>query len=292
MRQIECLTLPERMDAIECNHKVHIVIRLPGKFIKRNYKMSPNISNFSSNCEEKVLAPESNQRSKFTRIAMTPVPRLISITILIAFLLAITSWWAIAAIKSEIQKEIGNSLITILDITHQAINTWSKEHRAATQIWANTVELTQLTEELLAIKESGESLINTPVQSTVNNWLNHVYLGKGYQGYFVIGPDNINLASSRNINIGVANLLTQQPKVLEKLWSGETTISLPQHSDIPLPDAKGIMREGMPTMFVGAPIRNKQGNIIAILTFRINPVADFTTIFQRGRIGRDRKSVV
>jgi len=248
--------------------------------------MSSNQSTFSSNSEDKVLTPESNHESDNTRIAMIPIYRLIVITILAAFLLAITSWWAIVAIKSEIQKEMGKSLVTVLDTTHQAINSWTKEHRAATQIWANSPELTLLTEELLAIQErGGESLISTPVQSTVNNWLSPVYSGKRYQGFFIIGPDNINLASTRNSNIGVTNLLTQQQNILEKLWSGETAISLPQYSDVPLPDSKGIMREVIPTMFVGAPIRNKKGNIIAILTFRINPAADFTEIFQRGRIG-------
>jgi signal transduction histidine kinase/DNA-binding response OmpR family regulator len=253
--------------------------------IKWIYFMSSNQSTFSSNSEVKVLTQQSNHESNDARTAMIPMYRLIVITILAAFLLTLTSWWAIDTIKSEIQKEMGKSLVTVLDTTHQAINSWTKEHRAATQIWANSPELILLTEELLAIQERGESLINTTVQSTVNNWLDPVYSGKGYQGFFIIGPDNINLASTRNNNIGVTNLLTQQPYVIEKLWSGETAISLPQVSDVPLPDSKGIMREGMPTMFVGAPIRNQKGNIIAILTFRINPAADFTAIFQRGRIG-------
>jgi len=208
------------------------------------------------------------------------------IAILAAFLLASVSWWAIVIIEADIQDDIGESLVTVLETTQQAVNSWAKGHRAATQIWADTPEVVQLTEELLATAgTTSDDLLNAPAQAIIRDWLRPVYTGKDYQGFFIIGPDNISLASTRDSNIGAPNLLVQQQNVLEKLWSGGTAISLPQHSDVPVPDANGIMREGAPTMFVGAPIRNKRGVIIAILTFRINPAADFTAIFQRGRIG-------
>ena len=39
------------------------------------------------------------------------------------------------------------------------------------------------------------------------------------------------------------------------------------------------------TMFVGAPVLDESGKVIAAFTFRINPVDDFATILQQARIG-------
>ena len=112
-----------------------------------------------------------------------------------------------------------------------------------------------MTKELLATKRTEVALGNTSTQNEIRTWLRAVHTGKGYQGFFIIGPDNINLGSTRDINLGVPNLLVGQEKILTKIWSGKTAMSLPQRSDVPLPDENGILREGQPTMFVGAPIK-------------------------------------
>ncbi|MCH8836935.1 MAG: PAS domain S-box protein [Candidatus Marinimicrobia bacterium] len=200
-------------------------------------------------------------------------------------LLGIVSWWITATITANSRNKIGESLTTVLETTQQAVRSWVKEHRAAAQIWANSPEVVKLTKELLATKRTEVALGNTSTQNEIRTWLRAVHTGKGYQGFFIIGPDNINLGSTRDINLGVPNLLVEQEKILTKIWSGKTAMSLPQRSDVPLPDENGILREGQPTMFVGAPIRDEFGAIIAVLTFRINPREDFTAIFQRGRLG-------
>jgi hypothetical protein len=62
-------------------------------------------------------------------------------------------------------------------------------------------------------------------------------------------------------------------------------ISPPQISDVALSDPGGSLREDQPTMFVGAPVRDSTGAVIAALTFRLDPGLDFTAILRRGRIG-------
>jgi hypothetical protein len=54
---------------------------------------------------------------------------------------------------------------------------------------------------------------------------------------------------------------------------------------VALSDSDESLREDQPTMFVGAPVRDPTGAVIAALTFRLDPGQDFTAILQRGRIG-------
>ncbi|MCK5669607.1 MAG: PAS domain S-box protein, partial [Gammaproteobacteria bacterium] len=128
-------------------------------------------------------------------------------------------------------------------------------------------------------------LLASNVQAQLRSWFQPLQQATGYLGYFIIGPDNINLASSRDQNIGVENLLIKQKQFLRLVWGGETAISLPEKSDVPLPDSEGQLRESLPSMFVGSPILNEAGEVIAIFTLRINPEKDFTTLLQKGRIG-------
>ncbi len=108
--------------------------------------------------------------------------------------------------NADTRTEIGKSLTTLLETTRQGVKSWAKEHRAAAKVWANSPEVVQLAEELLATERTREALINAPAQAEIRDLLRPVYTERDYQGFFIIGSDNINLASSRDSNIGVPNL--------------------------------------------------------------------------------------
>lgn len=181
--------------------------------------------------------------------------------------------------------ELGQSLNAVLETSHQAVKSWIDKHKSTVSIWSHTPEIRQAATTLLAISHKQPELRASNVQAQLRSWFQPLQQATGYLGYFIIGPDNINLASSRDQNIGVENLLIKQKQFLRLVWGGETAISLPEKSDVPLPDSEGQLREGLPSMFVGSPILNEAGEVIAIFTLRINPEKDFTTLLQKGRIG-------
>ncbi|MCG7910952.1 MAG: PAS domain S-box protein [Candidatus Thiodiazotropha taylori] len=116
---------------------------------------------------------------------------------------------------------------------------------------------------------------------------NHLQTGQ-YRGFFLVGPGNLSLASSRDSNIGTLNLLVAQPDVLERLWGGQAMLSRITATDVPL------VEFGLPqraeTMFVGAPVRNTGGDVIALLTLRIDPAETLFPILASGRIGETGES--
>ena len=200
-------------------------------------------------------------------------------------LLALMSWWVQYKIEAEIRSETEQSLRTVLATTRRAVYFWLREHQSAAKVWANTEEVRQATKYFLTTPRTKRVLAASPMQDKLRSWLSPINIGKGYQGYFIIGPDKVNLSSSRDQNIGDLNLISSQTRFFDRVCSGKTAVSIPQISDVPLKDMEGDLREGMPTMFVGAPILDDTGNVIAIFTFRIDPTEVFTAILQQGRLG-------
>jgi serine/threonine protein kinase len=55
-------------------------------------------------------------------------------------------------------------------------------------------------------------------------------------------------------------------------------------------DDRGVLRTGVPTMFVSAPIRDANFQVVAVLALRLRPEREFTRILQLGRIGQTGES--
>jgi len=200
-------------------------------------------------------------------------------------ILCLASWLAMSKLESEIHSKINQSSKIVLDLTHQYILTWDREQRAVALSWAESPQVRLLVKELQKTQRTPRALINSPAQAELRSWLSEIVEARGYQGFFVIGMDNINLASMRDSNIGILSLLVRQKEFLGHIKSGETSMSLPQLSDVPLKDETGKLVEDRATMFVGAPIKDDNGKPIAILAFRIDPSEEFSDIFRRGKIG-------
>jgi len=205
--------------------------------------------------------------------------------LIIGFLVGVISWIGQSKIANMARAKNASVLIAVVEITHQAVKSWFKEEKAEVYIWANNPKLRQYVEELLSSPKGPIALASAPAQANLRAWLEPVISAKGYRGFFIIGPKGINLASTRDSNLGLPSLLLKQERFLKKIWSGLATMSTPQPSDVPLRNQSGRLVSGVPTMFVGAPVQNEAGDAIAVLAFRIDPNADFTAVMHRGRIG-------
>jgi PAS domain S-box-containing protein len=200
--------------------------------------------------------------------------------------IATGSWLIQMRISAETRTEVENSLSTITSTSHQAVKVWLKEHRATARLWADTTLIRNAASQLLITSRDKEQLLQAPAQKQLREWFAPLKAASGYQGYFIIDRRNTNLASSRDQNIAHQNPLATQSAYLKKVWSGDTAASIPTKSDVPLPDGNGVLQPGLPTMFVGAPIVDSSGNVIAIFTLRLDPSKEFTTLLQQGRIGK------
>ncbi len=202
-------------------------------------------------------------------------------------LISAISWYTLGRIEDQTRADLTDSLKTVLRTTHSALHIWEFERKADVVTWASSNEFQTLVKELLKVPRSREALINATAQARLRALLESKLRVYDYSGYFIIDPDFINIGSMRDANLGNTNLLDGQGDFLIRIFDGETLISHPLASDVPLISAySGKLAKGEPTMFVVAPILDEEGEIIAALGFRLNPATDFTRILQLGRTGK------
>lgn len=216
---------------------------------------------------------------------MRGIKTFLFIIIFMAIFLALGVWAVQTNIAKSARADVGRSLTIIRDTTHQALKIWFKDQKAAAVAWADDPKIRESTARLLALSPHQSTLQDSPDQQALRAWFLRIQKVTHYQGYFVVGPNHINLASSRDQNIGVKNLLVGQEDFLAGIWAGRTAISLPTRSDVPLTGSHGRLVSGLLSMFVATPIRNDADEVIAIFMFRLDPEEGFTNILERGRIG-------
>ena len=218
----------------------------------------------------------------------------ISLAILVAALITITlvTWWSERIFETRLRQDLDRSLTALLDINHTALHLWDTEHRRRVEYTAKSPDIVAMANTLLALPRDRTTLLaaQDETRSTKFAW---IYQMGGYQGFAIIAPgDNISLSSVHSANVGVAHIISRQPRIMERLWAGESVMSHPTISNVPLPNAQGELEEGLPTMFVAAPIRDSGGKIIAIIALRIDALKEFFPILQAARISSSGESYV
>jgi len=206
------------------------------------------------------------------------------VTVLVVAILSGAAFIAVGKLASNVRGELRQTLSTILENTHTSLNDWANVQKSVAEVWARSSQVTNLTQSLISSDRQTQSLIDHFAQGELREIFSEVLKKHRFLGFFIIGRDGVSLASSRDQNVGTRNLVFDQPQVVQMLETGKTQLSLPQKSDVPLPNRLGQLALGEATMFVATSIRADDGEIIAYLSFRIDPAREFTAVLQRGRL--------
>ncbi len=201
------------------------------------------------------------------------------------FITAATSYTVVHLVEERYRASLHNELSTLLKVITDATNIWSQEQILLAKNVADDPHILEITKELLATPREQKALLAAPGQKQLHYEMRSFLESITYEGYFIIAPDNISLASSRDSNIGTKNLLVRYPELLKELWSGKTLLTPIQRSDVPLQRGAQPFASGHETMFVATPIRDEEGTVLALLTLRINPYNTLFPIMENARIG-------
>jgi len=207
-------------------------------------------------------------------------------TLIFLMIVSTTTWFALSQIKIESQKNIRESLYTVTQTTKEALNVWIRHKKSNIIEFINNDELISLTQQLITQYHNKEDITKSSTQHELRKIINKRVKKLSYEGYFIIIPNRVSIASQRDSNIGTTNLINQYRKeYLDRVFKGETLFIPTVHSDVPLKTSSGKLKQQQPTIFIASPIFDANKEVIAALTFRLNPSNDFTRITQLGRIG-------
>ncbi len=215
----------------------------------------------------------------------------ILVALVFLMIVGFSSRYGLQRIEERSRENAVSSLQVVVGTIQDSLREWYRAERDYARRLASMSELVQAAEALLAVPRDPEALRSTPEFQALREMVSSRESSEGTLGLFLIAPDRISLFSMRDGNVGTPNLIeTHRPGLLDKVFAGESVLIPPIRSDVPLNLGQGGTVQGAPTMFVAAPVRDRSGKVLAVLTVRLDPMTDFTRILRSGRLGESGES--
>ncbi len=187
-------------------------------------------------------------------------------------------------IKQQINDQNRLSLAAVVEATESSLNIWFEDRKSLLTSLATDDKFIEISQQLL--KLSPEQLATSPLLAELRAYYQQMPAKLKHIGFFVISKDNINYASTRDSNLGQTSLIhLQRPDLLTKVFAGQTVLIPPIRSDVSLHQLQKGLGAHNTTMFIAGPMLNKQGEVIAAVTMRIDPFKEFFNIARSGRVG-------
>lgn len=199
------------------------------------------------------------------------------------------------AIDRTMKDGLKSELSTLLSVERAMLEKWFQVQESSAVTLADNAQIRRtviqiLSAEKLSTTGGSSSTLETGAQPTLDELRSRLQdeLEPGmsahdFVGYLVADKKQRIIAAQTPELLG--QIVNQFEPFLEKSLEGEPTVSVPFPSLITLKDRTGRMRTETPTMFVCAPVRDDNLQVVAILGMRVRPEREFTEILQLGRMG-------
>lgn len=163
--------------------------------------------------------------------------------------------------------------------TEQTLQFWITSELSTLERFAQQPRFIELTEAQRQRYQQGLPL-SGPVLNSMREFFNKQEGVLGYNGFFVILPNGISIASMRDSNIGTRNIINiYRTQLFAKAAKGASVFIPPIPSDVHMAGQKLITgKQEQASAFFLTPIRNPEGEIIALLSRRVNPDKDFSQL--------------
>jgi tRNA A-37 threonylcarbamoyl transferase component Bud32 len=196
------------------------------------------------------------------------------------------------AIERTMRASLQSQLQTLLDIERSMVETWMKVQESNAESLANGQHVRELAAEILA---ANQPLLDATPQSApppnllvlrekLSQELSPGMTAHSFVTFFLADKQQKVLASSNPELLG--KMIPEHERFLTHALDGQVTVCPPFASVASMKDERGRMRTGVPTMYVCAPIRDANFQVVAAIGFRIRPEREFTRILQLGRVGQ------
>jgi eukaryotic-like serine/threonine-protein kinase len=219
--------------------------------------------------------------------------------IIAVVLLAAVGFGIRVAIERTMKASLSSQLQTLLSVERSMVETWLKIQESNAESLANDQQIRELAAQLLTATQppiqgggatpsdsapgSGGQMNLASVNARFGQELGPGMSSHEFVSYFLANKQQKIIASSNPELMGQS--VPQYEPFVARALTGETTVSAPFPSVVSMKDEFGRVRTGVPTMFVTAPVRDANFQVVAALALRIRPEKEFTRILQLGRVG-------
>ena len=184
-----------------------------------------------------------------------------------------------SAIERTMKASLVSELQTLRDVEVAMLRTWLTSQEQNAESLANATAIRQLTSKLLAGDPDAAKALAEAIGPGMSS--------HGYDGYFILDEQKVVRAATNTQAIGREDL-KDDPEIddfFTRALEGKPVVSRPLESVLPLKDHIGRVRTGTPVMYVAAPIRDENLQVVAALGLRLRPDEEFSRILRLGRTG-------
>ncbi|WOH35840.1 PAS domain S-box protein [Thalassotalea fonticola] len=203
---------------------------------------------------------------------------------LFLLIISVIIYYGLTQIKQQINAQASESLITVVEAAESSLETWYEARVASIHLLSEDHENIIQAEQLVKLPK--DRIKANPHLIRLRDYFNELPDEYRNIGFFIISKDRYNYASFRDSNLGQINIIQQhRPKLLDRVFAGETVLIPPIRSDVPLYEVQKGLGAHNTTMFIAAPMKNSKGEIFAAITIRIDPFKELFNIAKAGRVG-------
>ncbi len=206
----------------------------------------------------------------------------------LSILLLLIGAFIIGKVEKASQMNMASFLQFSLETNVAILRLWRQEKINQAEIIVNgpviqpsLLALLKKTRELNA-REAG--LMRLPELIALREILAEPLFKCGFMGFVLFDESGWQVGASSDEDLGT-NKLARRSDFFHDSRQGKKVLSLPFYENVTELDENGISRSPRPTMFLSLPIKDDDGRIVGVIAFRMDPVADFSQIFQINRSG-------
>lgn len=205
--------------------------------------------------------------------------------IVATLLLSLLAFAVRRAIETTMKNNLRSQLQTLLNVEAAMLDDWAQVQMSNATTLANDAQIREAIYELLALEEPGAAPMDAEsIHQRIQKRIAPFLSAHGYLRFFVADKSRRIIAASSEELVGRVGI-PEYEGFISRALDGNTTISAPFPSVVALKDESGQVKTGVPTMFVSAPVRDANFQVVAVLALRTPPDLEFTRIMQLGRIG-------
>ena len=205
--------------------------------------------------------------------------------IIAVLLLSIIGFGVQRAIESTMKSNMASQLQTLLDAEMAMMTAWCETQESNATSLANSIKVRELSYQLLDDEPSDTDVTKVDdLHRELQKVLSPALMSLNYVGYFLTDREGKIVTSSHANLVGQDGIAEYAP-FLKKVIDGDATVSVPFPSVVMMKTANGQKRSGEPTMYVAAPLRDINFEVVGALAFQVRPEEEFTEILQIARIG-------
>ena len=203
---------------------------------------------------------------------------------LFATAVLLTGWLGLKNMEQTLRENVGESLVVVARSTDESLRVWYEARKESLLAHAKDKQILPWVKQLLQLPRTNGILNENRAQTNFRE--NYLRLHQsGTEGMFLIAPDRLTIATMNPNDVGSSNILARYAtQRIDRAFSGETVFIPPIKSGNHPDDIWNVRKTRGVNLYLATPVRDEQGNILAILVHSIDLFKDFSSIFHAGRI--------